>query len=117
MVSTPFGTLRFLYVGSSDVKRDLEYYEKVLGSRKVWDHTAFGTRVAAVEVCDGPPLLLAGHRPAPSVLPIFQVENLKVSEKELRSRGWKAEGQLAIFQDMRPGTLREGGQRPEPFKE
>lgn len=136
MVSTPFGTLRFLYVGSSDVKRDLDYYEKVLGSRKVWDHTAFGTRVAAVEVCDGPLLLLAGHRPAPSVLPIFQVENLKVSEKELRSRGWKAEGgrteipngpcfvfkdpsgnQLAIFRDMRPGTLREGGQRLEPFKE
>ena len=86
MVSTPFGKLRFLYVGSSDVERDLDYYEKVLGSRKVWDHTAFGTRVAAVEACDGPLLLLAGHRPAPSVLPIFQVENLKTSEKELRGR-------------------------------
>ena len=123
-MSTPFGKLRFLYVGSSDVERDLDYYEKVLGSRKVWDHTAFGTRVAAVEACDGPLLLLAGHRPAPSVLPIFQVENLKTSEKELRGRGWKPESgrieipngpcyvfkdpsgnQLAIFQDVRPGML------------
>ena len=89
MVSTPFGKLRFLYVGSSDVKRDLDYYVKVLGSRKVWDRTAFGTRVAAVELCDGPLLLLAGHRPAPSVLPVFQVDSLKASEKELRSRGWR----------------------------
>jgi catechol 2,3-dioxygenase-like lactoylglutathione lyase family enzyme len=124
MGSTPFGRLRFLYVGSSDVRRDLDYYVKVLGSRKVWDHTAFGTRVAAVELCDGPLLLLAGHRPAPSVLPVFQVESLKVSERELRSRGWKPEGlrieipngpcfvfkdpsgnQLALFQDARPGML------------
>jgi len=124
MVSTPFGKLRFLYVGSSDVKRDLDYYVKVLGSRKVWDRTAFGTRVAAMELCDGPLLLLAGHRPAPSVLPIFQVDSLKASEKELRSRGWKPEGgrveipngpcfvfkdpsgnQLAVFQDVRPGIL------------
>lgn len=124
MASVPFGALRFLYVGSSDVKRDLEYYEKVLGSKKVWDRTAFGTRVAALEVCNGPLLLLAGHRPAPSVLPIFQVENLKTSERELRGRGWRPEGgkieipngpcyvfkdpsgnQLAIFQDVRPGVL------------
>jgi catechol 2,3-dioxygenase-like lactoylglutathione lyase family enzyme len=121
MVSTPFGKLRFLYVGSADVKRDLDYYVKVLGSRTVWDRTAFGTRVAAVELCDGPLLLLAGHRPAPSILPIFQVDSLKASEKELRSRGWKPENgpfeipngpcyvfrdpsgnQLAIFQDDRP---------------
>ena len=124
MASTPFGKLRFLYVGSSDVKRDLDYYVKVLGSRKVWDRTAFGTRVAAVELCDGPLLLLAGHRPAPSILPIFQVESLQASEKELRSRSWKPEGgrveipngpclvfkdpsgnQLAVFQDVRPSIL------------
>ena len=123
-MSAPLGKLRFLYVGSSDVKRDLDYYVKVLGSRKVWDREAFGTRVAAVELCDGPLLLLAGHRPAPSILPIFQAESLKASEEELRSRGWKPEGgrveipngpcfvfkdpsgnQLAVFQDVRPGIL------------
>ena len=111
-------------MGSSDVNRDLDYYERVLGASKVWDHTAFGTRVAAVKVCDGPLLLLAGHRPAPSVLPIFQVESLKAVEKDLRGRGWKPEGgrieipngpcyvfkdpsgnQLAIFQVTRPGML------------
>ena len=67
MASTPFGVLRYLYVGSSDVGRDLEYYVKVLNSKKVWDLKGFGARVAAAEVCNGPLLLLASHRPVPPV--------------------------------------------------
>ncbi len=125
-MASPFGVLRFLYVGSSDVGRDLEYYVKVLGSRKVWDLSGFGARVAAVSVCEGPLLLLASHRTSPSCLPVFQVENLKGTAKELRGRGWKPESgpfeipngpcyvfkdpsgnQLAIFQDERPGHLGE----------
>ena len=120
----PFGKLRFLYVGSSDVGKDLEYYVSTLGCKKVWDFSEFGTRVAAVEICDGPLLLLAGHRPAPSCLPIFQVDNLDSTTKELKRRGWKPQGgpieipngpcyvfndksgnQLAIFEDIRPGAL------------
>ncbi len=92
MAAVPFGTLRFLYVGSSEVGRDLEYHEKVLVSRKVWDFTVFGVRVAAVEVCNGPLLLLASHRRAPHTFPLFQVDNLKASAAELRSRGWKPRG-------------------------
>jgi len=53
MASTPFGVLRYLYVGSSDVGRDLEYYVKVLNSKKVWDLKGFGARVGAAEVCNG----------------------------------------------------------------
>jgi len=120
----PFGKLRFLYVGSSDVGKDLEYYVSTLGCKKVWDFSEFGTRVAAVEICDGPLVLLAGHRPAPSCLPIFQVDNLDSTTKELKRRGWKPQGarveipngpcyvfndksgnQLAIFEDIRPGAL------------
>jgi len=48
--------------------------------------------VVAVEVCSGPLLLLAGHRPAPSVLPVFEVGNLKASVKEFKSRGWQPDG-------------------------
>ena len=122
----PLGILRFLYVGSTDVKKDLEYYTKVIGATKVWDFTNFGTRVAAVRVCTGPLLLLAGHRPAPSCLPVFQVDNLKISAREFKTRGWQHEGeqieipngpcylfrdpsgnQIAIFQDVRPGLLED----------
>ena len=123
----PLGILRFLYVGSSDVKKDLDYYTKVLGAKKMWDFSSMGTRVAAVQVCSGPLLLLAGHRPAPSVLPVFEVGNLKASAKEFKSRGWQSEGeefeipngpcylfkdpsgnQMALFQEVRPRLLESG---------
>jgi len=122
MVRPPFGALRFLYVGSSDVGRDLEYYTEVLGAEKIWDLSSFGTRVAAVRICDGPPLLLAGHRPAPSCLP----KDIDATAKELKRKGWKSESrkfeipngpcylfkdpsgnQLAIFQDLRPGMFEQ----------
>jgi len=114
-------------VGSSDVRKDLDYYTKILGARKIWDFTSMGTRVAAINVSSGPLLLLAGHRPAPSVLPVFEVENLKATVKEFRSRGWLPDGeqfeipngpcylfkdpsgnQMAIFQDVRPRLLESG---------
>jgi len=126
-VNRPLGILRFLYLGSSDVQKDLDYYTKVLGGKKIWDYSNFGTRVAAVEACTGPQLILAGHRPAPSVLPIFQVENLKAKARELGKNGWQptsaefeipngpcylfkdpSGNQIAIFQDMRPGLLETG---------
>jgi hypothetical protein len=77
------GPLRFLYVGSSDVGRDLKAYAAA-GGQVVWDKTAFGTRVAAVRMGADPLILLAGHRPSPSLLPVFQVEDLKASTSERR---------------------------------
>lgn len=125
--NAPLGILRFLYVGSSDVKKDLDYYRRVLGAEKVWDFSSMGTRVAAVQVSSGPLLLLAGHRSAPSVLPVLEVEDLKASAKEFKSRGWLPEGeefeipngpcylfkdpsgnQMALFQDVRPRLLESG---------
>jgi len=80
-------------IGSEDPKRLVDYYTKILGARKIWDFTSMGTRVAAINVSSGPLLLLAGHRPAPSVLPVFEVENLKATVKEFRSRGWLPDGE------------------------
>src|SRR5437879_12494842 len=91
MVRPPFGALRFLYVGSSNVGRDLEYYTGMLGAEKIWDLSSFGTRVAAVRICDGPPLLLAGHRPAPSCLPIFAVKDIDAAAREFMRKGWRSE--------------------------
>jgi predicted enzyme related to lactoylglutathione lyase len=89
----PLGRLEYLYVASSDVERDLRYYRDVLGAEVAWDFREFGTRVAAVRLCERPPLyILAGHRPPPNVLPIFGVEDLAAAERRLRARGWTPEG-------------------------
>ena len=120
----PFGPLKYLYVGSSDIQKDLDYYTGILGAKKVWDLSSFGTRVAALRLGQGPLLLLADHRPARSCILIFQVEDLAVVSKRLREKGWKPEGEkfeipegpcyrfndrsgnpLALLQVVRPNVL------------
>ncbi len=81
--------LRYLYVGTSNIQKDVDHYTKVLGANKVWDISSFGTRVAALQLGEGPLLLLADHRPAPSCIMIFQVGDLQTVSKELRQKGWK----------------------------
>ena len=123
-MAAPLGKLAYLYVGTGDLDRDLEYYTKVLGGTLLWNYHEFGAKVASVRLCDGPQYLLADHRRAPSVLPIFEVGDLKATAKHLRSRGWKSEGrsfeippgpcllfkdpsgnELAIFENVRPGLM------------
>ena len=122
----PFGTLRFLYVGTADTGRDAKWFTDVLGAKQVWRFQAFGADVAAMEVGPGPLVLLADHRKAPSVLPIFEVQDLKGTAKALKGRGWKPKGdkveipngpcyvfedpsgnEYAIFEDQRPGALHD----------
>lgn len=92
--------LEYLYVGSADVEKDLAFYRDVLGARVVWDFSDFGTRVAGVEAGARPPLyIVAGHRPAGSVLPIFLVEDLRATEKALRARGWAGDGHTVEVPD------------------
>lgn len=128
-----FGLLKYLYVGTANVQKDLDYYIKVLGGKKVWDLSSFGTRVAALRLGKGPALLLADHRPAPSCILIFQVDNLEATSNELRKRGWESEGAkfeipegpcyrfndpsgnpLALLQIVRPSVL--GAEREDADK-
>lgn len=121
----PLGRLEYLYVGSADVAADLAYYVETLGAEVVWDFTDFGTRVAGLRLWEqGPMLLVAGHRPAPSMLPVFAVPDLDAAERDLRARGWAPEGprfgipdgdcylfkdpsgnEMAIYEDSRPRAL------------
>jgi predicted enzyme related to lactoylglutathione lyase len=91
--SPPLGRLEYLYVGTSDFDADLAFYRDTLGAQLVWSFREFGARVAALRLGEGPLFLIANHRPAPSVLPIFAVDDLDATATTLRERGWKPEGQ------------------------
>jgi len=125
-MQSPLGKLAYLYVGTAAFERDVAYYRDVLGAEVVWAFNAYGAKVAALRVCDGPLLLLADHRPAPSCMPVLAVENLEVTVGELKQRGWKSEGEsfgipngpcyrftdpsgnpLALFQDLRPDAMEQ----------
>ena len=75
--NSPIGALRYLYLGTSNIQKDLDYYTKVLEAKKLWDLSSFGTRVAALRLGEGPFILLADHRPSPSCIMIYEVDDLK----------------------------------------
>jgi predicted enzyme related to lactoylglutathione lyase len=102
----PLGRLAYLYLGSADFDADMAYYRDVVGAAVVWNFARFGARVAAVRVAAGPLLLIADHRPSPSILPIWAVDDLDATEEQLRARGWIADervevpdGPVALFHD------------------
>ena len=120
----PLGELKYLYVGTSRFEEDLAYYRDVLGADEVWSLEEFGARVAGLRVAAGPLLLIADHRPAPSCLPVFGVDDLDAAVAGLEKRGWRADSgpfgipdgpcylfsdqsrnQLAIFGNVRPDAL------------
>ncbi len=84
--------LRYLYVGSADTERDLAAWLACPGARLRWRFRHFGADVAAVDLGAGPALLLADHRPAGSVTPIFAVDDLEGSSAGLVRAGWSAVG-------------------------
>jgi hypothetical protein len=75
--------LLYLYMGSDDVGRDVEFYLERLGGELVWRREGAGTEVAAVRLGDGPMVLIAEHRPAGSVRQIWEVDDLDRALAEL----------------------------------
>jgi hypothetical protein len=84
----------YLYVGTADFDRDCAWYRDMLGAERVWAFHAFGAKVAAFRVGEGPLVLLADHRPAPSCMPIFAVADLEAARAQLEARGWQGEGDV-----------------------
>jgi predicted enzyme related to lactoylglutathione lyase len=116
--------LVYLYVGSDDVPRDVAFYRDQLTGEIVWHHRAMGTEVAAVRLAEGPLVLLADHREAPSVLPIWAVEDIETTEEALKRSGWSRQpdrvevpdgpclllrdpsgNQIGLLQQVRPGVM------------
>jgi hypothetical protein len=83
--------LRFLYVGSDDTESDLAAWLRVPGATMRWRFQHFGADVAAVDTGSPPLVLIADHRPAGSVLPIYAVDDLAAATGELVAGGWTVE--------------------------
>ncbi|HEV8571508.1 MAG TPA: VOC family protein [Actinomycetota bacterium] len=121
---TLLGSLIYLYVGSDDVPSDVAFYRDHLGAEVVWHHRAMGTEVAAVRLGEGPLVLLADHREAPSILPIWSVEDIDAAQEALERSGWSGPAdrvevpdgpclllrdssgnQIGLLQQVRPGVM------------
>jgi hypothetical protein len=93
----PFDRLDFLYTPSTDVPGDLRYFTQVLGGRAVFAIDAMGTKVAAVELTDGPPLvLLTDHVEGERPILVYSVDDLSAALDDLAARGWEREGTFEI---------------------
>jgi hypothetical protein len=86
----PFDRLDFLYTPSTDVPGDLGYFTRVLGGRAVFAIDSMGTKVAAVELSEGPPLvLLTDHVEGERPIMIYRVDDLTEALEGLAARGWE----------------------------
>jgi hypothetical protein len=86
----PFERLDFLYTPTSDVARDLAYFTQILGGRALFAIDAMGTRVAAVELAEGPPVvLLTDHVEGERAILLYRVPDLEAALAELETRGWE----------------------------
>jgi hypothetical protein len=89
--------LDFLYTPSRDVAADVDYFTKVLGGRMVFAIESMGTRVAAVELTAGPPLvLLTDHLEGERPILVYRVPDLRAALAALQSRGWQREHTFEI---------------------
>ena len=99
--------LRYLYLGSADTQRDVAAWSAVPGAVVRWRFRHFGADVAAVDLGAPPVLLIADHRPAGSVLPIYAVADLDAAVDGMAAHGWTVvvrsmgtpEGLAAVVRD------------------
>ena len=95
--SSAFEQLDFLYTPSRDVAADLAYFADMLGGRVVFAIEGMETRVAAVELTEGPPLiLLADHVEGDRAILVYRVTDLTSALAELEMRGWEREHTFEI---------------------
>jgi hypothetical protein len=109
---TPFQQLDFVYTPSRDVAGDLGYFSEVLGGRVVFAVEAMGTRVAAVQFTEGPPLvLLADHVEGDRPILVYRVADLGAALVALAARGWERQQRLEIPQGPCCSFRTPGGHR------
>jgi len=110
--SPPFDQLDFLYTPSRDVAEDMTYFTEILGARVLFAIDGMGTRVAALELTEGPPLvLLTDHVEGDRAIMVFRVPDLEAALAMLESRGWQREHTFEIPQGPVCSFRTPGGHR------
>ena len=105
-------SLDFVYMPSTDVAAEMEYFTSVLGGRLVFAVEGMGTRVAMVELTEDPPrILLAGHLEGDQPVLVYRVDDLAVAMRELQGRGWKREPSFEIPHGPVSSFRTSGGHR------
>jgi hypothetical protein len=89
-------SLDFIYMPSRDVARDLAFCEDVLGGEIVFAVERFGTRVARVQVGEGPALLFAAHLEGEAPVLVHRVASLDQAIGELERAGVQVTGPFGI---------------------
>jgi hypothetical protein len=108
----PFQQLDFVYMPSRDVVADLAYFTQVLGGRVVFAVEAMGTRVAAIQFTQSPPLvLLAEHVEGDRPILVYRVADLGAALVELAAHGWERQRTLEIPQGPCCSLRTPGGHR------
>jgi hypothetical protein len=107
-----FGSLDYLYMPSRDVAADMAWFTDVLGGRLVFAIDGMGTRVAMVDLSDGPPrILLADHVDGDRPILVYRVADLEATRQDLRTRGWDEGHALEIPQGPVRSFTGPGGHR------
>jgi catechol 2,3-dioxygenase-like lactoylglutathione lyase family enzyme len=107
-----FEQLDYLYIPSRDVAADVAYFTDVLGARLIFAIEGMGTRVAMVELTDGPPqIVLAGHLDGDRPILVYRVPDLESATAELRAGGSDLGHALEIPQGPVRSFIAPGGQR------
>lgn len=108
----PFEQLDFLYTPSRDVAADMAYFTEVLGARVLFAIAGMGTRVAALKLTEGPPLvLLTDHVEGDRAILVYRVPDLEAALGSMEARGWKREHTLEIPQGPVCSFRTPGGHR------
>jgi hypothetical protein len=112
MTTHVFEQLDYLYTPSRDVAADVAYFTETLGAKLVFAIDAMGTRVALVELSEGPPqIVLAGHLEGDQPVLVYRVPDLEAAEAELMARGASKGHALEIPQGPVRSFTTPGGQR------
>ena len=110
--SPPFEQLDLLYTPSRDVAADMTYFIEILGARVVFAIEGMGTRVAALELTEGSPLvLLTDHVEGDRAILVYRVADLDAALGALESRGWQREHTFEIPQGPVCSFRTPGGHR------
>jgi hypothetical protein len=108
----PFTQLDFLYMPSRDVVADIAFFTDVLGGSLIFAVEGMGTRVAMIQLTDGPPsVLLADHVEGEQPVLVYRVPRLAEALTALESRGWQRERTFEIPHGPICSFRAPGGQR------